>query len=130
MSDIFDTLVTDRPNNDTYYNNTDLNRVETAAQEAADIITAEGYVTTIITETEWLMASKPSAEQMKRYLGNIHKIQTQFTAVPNVLLPNTMSGLTYIGANNIEKFLKEVPALVNSMKANYRRCGTFNCGVE
>ena len=46
MSDIFDTLITNRPDINTYYNISDLNRVEEAVKQLAQRMTNEGYYVT------------------------------------------------------------------------------------
>ena len=40
-------MITDRPDGNTYYNYTDLNRVEAKAEELAALMTAEGYIVTV-----------------------------------------------------------------------------------
>lgn len=121
-------MVTNRANSNTYYNYTDLNRVEGAVREVADMLTAEGYYVTVTVKTNWSRTTRPTENQMNRYIGNILLIERQFVPAEGVTLPKSMRGLNYIGANNIEKFLAGIPALVSGMTANYRRCNTFNCG--
>lgn len=125
-------LVTDRTK-PVYYSRIDRNRVEYATEAMAALVTAEGYYVTIVTKTDWTrgvnVANWPTRENIMRYLNNVKKIQSQFTAVPGVILPVTIYDIDYIGANNIEKFLAGIPALVDKMKSNYRRCNTFNCGM-
>lgn len=122
-------MITDRPDENTFYNYTDLNRVEAAAEEVAQMLINEGYYVTIAVKTNWTMTDFPYESQMKRYLGNLHDIRRQFRAVPGVDLPEEMRKLDYIGANNIEKFLVGIPPLVADMISRYRRCNTFNCGT-
>lgn len=122
-------MITDRPDENTYYNYTDLNRVEAAAKEVAEMLINEGYYVTITVKTNWAMGDLPPESQLNRYLQNLHTIQRQFRAVPGVTLPVEMRKLTYIGANNIEKFLEGIPPLVADMISRYRRCNTFNCGT-
>lgn len=125
-------LVTDRPG-PVYYSRVDRNRVEYATEAMAALVTAGGYYVTIVTKTDWTrdvnVANWPTRENIMRYLNNVKKIQSQFTAVPGVILPVTIYDIDYIGANNIEKFLAGIPALVDKMKSKYRRCNTFNCGT-
>lgn len=125
-----DNMITDRPNADTYYNYTDLNRVEAAAAEVADLLTAEGYYITITVKTDWARGDLPYKSQMDRYIGNLHYIERQFAPVEGAELPETMAKLDYMGANNIEKFLAGIPPMVEEMIANYRQCNGFECGEE
>lgn len=122
-------MITDRPDENTYYNYTDLNRVEAAAEEVAEMLINEGYYATITVKTNWAMGDLPPESQMKRYLGNLYTIQRQFRGVSGVVLPAEMRKLNYIDANNIERFLIGIPPLVTDMISRYRRCNTFNCGT-
>lgn len=121
-------MITDRTSIDTYYNTLDLNRVEAKTREIADLLTSYGYPVTIITKTDWVKSDFPSATEMGRYLGNIQKCITQFNALPGLILPVSMSNLTYVDANNIEKILLGLDEMINIMVAAFRECGTFYCG--
>ena len=129
MSSIFDELITDRTQG-TFYNAADLNRVEAATKELAAILTACGYPVTIESKMDWAMDHFPTQTQMGRYLGNVKYCVTQYCAVPGVAMPQSMDGLTYIGANNIEKVLQCIADMVEQMKAYYRICGAFICGGD
>lgn len=121
-------MLTDRQSEDTFYNYTDLNRVENKTCEVAALLTGYGYPVMITTKTNWSVTDFPTEFQMSRYLGNVKKCATQFNAVPGVTLPIFMNDLDYIGANNIEKTLIGIEELVDAMIAAFRECGTFNCG--
>lgn len=136
-NDIFTTLITDRTqsdvDNDTdkgNYNYTDWNRVESAAAACAELLSNEGYITTITSKTNWTPTDKPVALQMLRYISNVLFIQSQFVKIPRVDVPESMYGIDYMDANNIELFLQTVPKLIENMKNNYRECNGFNCGEE
>lgn len=84
------------------YNHTDLNRVETAVAELA------GYFgLNLTTKTDWSLWDIPTQTDMNRYLNNVIAIRD---ATPGdskfPTLPDSMSYLTYEGANNIEKVLE------------------------
>ena len=83
------------------YNYTDLNRVETAVAELATELGLN-----LITKTNWSLWDVPVAAEMERYLGNVVSIRD---ACPGDIefptLPDSMSGLTYEGANSIEEVL-------------------------
>lgn len=128
-------LVTDRTATDVTlrnskgtYNMEDLNRVEAATQELAAILTACGYPVTIVCKTDWAMTDFPTQAEMGRYLGNLKYCVAQYCAVPGVALPQSMSGLTYSGANDIEKVIQGIVDMVEQMKLHYRICGAFICG--
>lgn len=121
-------MITDRPDGNTYYNYTDLNRVEAKAEELAALMTAEGYIVTVSVKKDWAQTDFPTASQMKRYLGNVKKLADNFYAQAGANLPRSMKFLDYRGANEIEKVLVTLEQMITVMKQNYRRCNTFNCG--
>lgn len=91
------------PNNATKsaYNYSDLNRVERAAAELSDL-----YGLQLDTKTDWGVWDVPRNADVIRYLTNIRKIR-QSCLNPNVVsaAPESMSGLNYNDANNIERIL-------------------------
>jgi len=106
------------------YNYTDLNRVETAVAELAGQLGL-----TLTTKTDWTCWDMPVQSDMERYLGNVVAIRD---ACPGNAefpsLPNSMSGLTYVGANNIEKVLKIVYERMSKSNEDYIQSGEIYCG--
>ena len=123
-------MITDRISNNTFYNYTDLNRVENKTAEVSKLLARYGYPVTIITKTTWTKANFPSKTEMDRYLGNVKKCVSQFNAVTGIGLPISMMNLNYVGANNIEKVLLGLEELVDRMISYFRMCSTFKCGEE
>ena len=123
-------MVTDRADGNTYYNYSDLNRVEAKTAEVAELLTAQGYVTTVDVKTDWSMTDFPTQTEMNRYLGNVKKCVNNFCQMPGVTLPDTMDRLDYIGANNIEKTLVGIEKLLEYMLDVMRYSGTFYSGNE
>ena len=123
-------MVTDRADGNTYYNYSDLNRVEAKTAEVAELLTAQGYVTTVDVKTDWKMTDFPTQTEMNRYLGNVKKCVNNFCQMPGITLPDTMDRLDYIGANNIEKMLVGIEKLLEYMLAVMRYSGTFYSGNE
>ena len=83
------------------YNYSDLNRVERAVSEIADLVGLS-----LTTKTDWAMWDIPKSADMVRYLNNVAVIRdliTNKSGVPET--PNSMNNLTYNGANDIEKIL-------------------------
>lgn len=90
------------------YNYSDLNRVERAVTEIADLAGLS-----LVTKTDWAMWDIPTTDDMTRYLNNIRSIRALIpnaSAIPAV--PATMNNLTYTMANNIEKILSAAYAAV------------------
>lgn len=127
------------------YNYTDLNRVESAVAEIAKTLGLD-----LRTKTNWTKWDIPTQSEMDRYLGNVRKIREalgggsgivggilgSFTLGKDVLgtskgdtsilpgLPDTMAGLTYEGANNIEKCL----SMSMNISDSAPRSGEVFCG--
>ena len=83
------------------YNYSDLNRVERAVAEIADL----GGLS-LTTKTDWTMWDIPTDADMSRYLNNIRAVRgliSNTSAIPEA--PATMNNLTYTMANDIEKIL-------------------------
>lgn len=123
-------MVTNRADGNTYYNYSDLNRVEVKTAEVAELLTVQGYVTTVVVKTDWSMTDFPTQTEMNRYLGNVKKCVNNFCQMHGVTLPDTMDRLDYIGANNIEKTLVGIEKLLEYMLAVMRYSGTFYSGNE
>jgi hypothetical protein len=83
------------------YNYSDLNRVERTAAELSDL-----HGLNLKTKSDWGVWDVPKQDDMVRYLTNIRKIR-QSCLNPNTeaAAPESMSGITYNDANNIEKIL-------------------------
>lgn len=95
------------------YNASDLNRVENAMSVIASRLTEAGYAVSITTKTDWSKNDVPPAAEMDRYLRNLAALRSAF-AMPEQTpeAPADMERLTYQEANNIEKILEEVAALL------------------
>lgn len=122
------------------YNYTDLNRVEEAVSDLASMLVSipdelreygaaigvawdnffnqpydVGNYTDVETKTNWTGTDIPSSSDMGRYLANIVLLREAFYAnYPN--LPTSMEGLTFEGANAIEKSLSLLLAAYNEFK--------------
>ncbi len=128
---IYDRTQTDVDNKTAkgYYNISDLNRVETAAEYIATLLAKEGYVVTITVKKDWAITDFPTATEMQRYVGNIKYCVSQFSDT-GISLPNNINGIDFVDANNIEETLVKIDTSVQKMKANYRYCGTITCGGD
>lgn len=99
------------------YNYSDLNRVERVVSEISRRCGFE-----LTTKTNWTMWDVPTHSEMERYLGNIAFIRNSFNIEYSI--PKTMNELTYVGANAIEKVLRDVLA---KLHGSYRS-GELYCG--
>ncbi len=89
------------------YNYTDLNRVETAVAELAEMLGLS-----LETKTDWQIYDAPTASDMSRYLGNVIAVVNAAMVINPQLetktLPTSMYWLTWETANNIEYTLEQV----------------------
>lgn len=106
------------------YNAVDLNRVEGAVQAVNDYLNAMqsnldtyreaqfvasdpfwlvpfAHPLVLSIKTDWAMSNLPTVSDMERYLGNVDRLTNQIPIVK--ALPATMEGMTYTGANEIER---------------------------
>lgn len=129
MSDIFSTLVTDRGSGATYGID-DTNRVGSATVLLAQLLTAEGYVTTVNVKTDWAITDIYYVDQLETYLGNVKKCKIQLVGAYDVPLPEDVYYWDYEDANNIERCLIWLRQALDRMRQAYIYCGTINCGGD
>lgn len=129
MSDIFSTLVIDRGSGATYGID-DTNRVGSATALLAQLLTAEGYVTTVNVKTDWAITDIYYVDQLETYLGNVKKCKIQLVGAYDVPLPEDVYYWDYEDANNIERCLIWLRQALDRMRQAYIYCGTVNCGGD
>lgn len=131
------------------YNYVDLNRVESAVDYVADeLVQADTDIrqyasdnnvawtdvfavpydpadySALTIKTDWAETDIPTATQMSRYITNIKLIQAAIADASIAWIPDTMDGLDYEIANNIEQLLKDVDtalAVLVEVKKGYIR---------
>lgn len=102
------------------YNHTDLNRVEQAVSELAEVLGV-----TVAVKTDWTAQDVPRNADMERYLGNIRRLRAKSAGLAGTpALPTSMAGLDYAGANSIEQFLLDLEVIITT----WFRCGETWCG--
>lgn len=108
------------------YNATDLNRVGEALLYLADELNGYGYAVTVNAKTDWTEADIPTIQQMQTYLNNVAAIRgvlDVFETTPQT--PTTMNKLTFQRANDIEKILADVQAVIEQIEAGFWRANAF-----
>lgn len=104
------------------YNYTDMNRVTTAAEYLDRHFSKAGYLSGFTSVApphggKWQAEDIPTASQANRYLENVRGISGLFDPTPNTPdLPPDMENLTYGTANDIEKALVLIDAVIPLMK--------------
>lgn len=108
------------------YNAADLNRVGQALKYLQEELNGYGYAVTVNAKTNWTASNIPTEAEMTTYLNNvaaIRRVLEVLATTPEV--PGTMQKLTWQRANDIEKILADVQAVINQVVAGFRRSGAF-----
>lgn len=130
-------LIYDRKTQDLYdktgksfYNASDLNRVESATEYISKLLTIYSYFKEELTyKKDWLMSDFPVETEMKRYLSNIQKLIDAFYLLPDTpVLPDSMNNLDIYKANDIEKILNDLNTLLENMISQFHYCGEIFSG--
>lgn len=108
------------------YNATDLNRVAAALQYLSDRLNGYGYAVTVSPKADWTVGDIPTQAQLQAYLKDVAAIRGAlelFGTTPQV--PEDMVGLTWQEANDIEKILADVEAVMDRVVSAMARSGAF-----
>ena len=121
-------LITDRGAG-TYYNASDLNRVGAAVQYVAERFAAQGYAVAVSPKTDWLASDIPTASELETYRQNIAALRALLAVMPTTPeAPDSMAGLTYTEANDIEQILLDLDALLTNAAAAWYQSGELYAG--
>lgn len=129
---VFETLVTDRTAQDVANRTakgciayTDLNRVETACRELADIL-----LVNIETKVDWGMRDFRTDSDMQRIRSNIEKLRNAyFVKSTTPATPRRIEYQSITEANNIEQILADIYTMYKSSLRGARRL-TFRIGTR
>lgn len=111
------------------YNSSDMNRVESAVEEIADRFEAMGHSISLVTKTDWTNADTPTRDDMARYYGNVAKLRSMITVFSTTpAAPSINTKLNYQVANNIEKILLDVNALIDKEIMSWWYAGEIYAG--
>lgn len=133
---IMDTLVTDRTQADAdarndkgTYNASDLNRVGAAMNYVADRLRAAGYDPHISPKTDWMETDWPTVGTMTRYVTDLAELRSQFTqAQTTPTVPTYVENLTWQEANDIERILQDIDALLTNISSAWFYSGELYSG--
>ena len=128
MSFDISTLVTDRGAG-TYYNASDLNRVGAAVQYVEERFTAQGYTVTVSPKKDWLASDIPTSSELEAYRQNIAALRALLAVMPTTPdVPDSMAGLTYTEANDIERILLDLDTLLTNAALAWYQSGEIYAG--
>lgn len=104
-----------------------INRIENKQAELKELLNEAGYWGTPIINKIWTGNDWLYREERQRILDNLNVLkQAYFTYTDTPATPDTR--LDYINLNAVEKILDDLERMINDMKSQYRKCGTFRCG--
>ena len=119
-----DTLIYDRTAADVanrtakgFYRASDTQRVRSAVATLKNRLVADGYKVGTIYPSDWNENDIPRAFKANRYIRAVHALHGKF-AMPSVYrLPDSLDGLDYNGANEIERFLDDLDKCIDGYRA-------------
>lgn len=111
------------------YKALDMNRVERAMQYLAGRLDAVG-VQVRLTPREWSDGDIPTPEQLEAYRLSVAALRAALAQVPSTpAVPENIPGMGLQGANDLERILFDLDALITNMAAARRHCGVTICGT-
>lgn len=129
-------LITDRTEQDVTnktakgsYNTSDLNRVGAAMAYLRDRFNANGYNVRIDPKTTWREIDVPTQSDMTLYLGHLGTLKSAIVLpewTPEA--PASMEYLTFTKANDIERILEVIDAMITLMVNGYWYSGELYSG--
>lgn len=104
-----------------------LNRIENKQAELKELLNEAGYWGTPIINKTWTGEDWQYREEWQRVLNNLDVLKrAYFTYTDTPATPDTK--LDYINLNAVEKILFDINNILEDMIAEFRFCGTFQCG--
>ena len=105
-----------------------LNRVENAQKYLAEVLNGHSYKVSITNKT-WQNNQIFEYADYIRLLDNESTLKNAFAVYKDTpKTPDYLYG--WQEANDIEKILIDIEALIGEMKKNFKKCGTFKCGGD
>ena len=102
------------------YNISDLNRVQSAIRYLRDRFAGVGYSVELSDPKTWTKQDVPTQTDMVEYLADVRAIRGVLTLLATTpLVPETMVGLTYTKANDIEQILYDADRLLSNTIASF-----------
>lgn len=117
-------------NDRSFYNATDLNRVESQTHYVETLLQLYSYFNSQLNcKQDWEISDFPTESEMRRYLNNIKELMDVYylkTSTPQ--LPTDMDDLTIYEANDIEKILYDMQILIENMVSQFNYSGELFSG--
>lgn len=104
-----------------------INRIEAKQAELKTILNEMGYYNTPVVNKQWLDGESFLLSDMERLTGNTAILREAFF-VPADAPENPVAKYHFEELNKMEKILVLIQQMSETIKGNYRICGTFYCG--
>ena len=102
------------------YNTNDLNRVQSAIRYLRDRLAEVGYPLELSEAKTWTAQDVPTQTDLTNYLEDVRVIRGVFEIFKTTpAVPDTMVGLTYTKANDIEQILLDVDRLLSHVISGF-----------
>lgn len=133
---VIDTLITDRKQADVdarndkgTYSAIDMNRVGAAMNYLAARLREQGYAPHISPKTNWIDDEWVSPTDADKYLADLEEIRSQFALYDGApTIPPDMERFTWKEANDIERILQDIDALLTNIEAGWYYSGDLYAG--
>ena len=111
------------------YNHTDFNRVSATMEFLGEILYSYGYLNTYAPEPVRSVADIPTPSDTKAYLTNVEEMR-KARPLPEAspATPADMEVFTFQEANDVEKILVQVNAILPLLEKSWLLCGEAMCG--
>ena len=104
-----------------FYNASDLNRVGNAVSIICASLRPIGIEIDLDPKVDWVMEDEPTNAQMEKYLADVRALQDLLAEYRKPgTIPEAMSGLTVVEANDIERALDILYRTIESIIKSYR----------
>lgn len=110
------------------YRHTDMNRVQDAVVYLRNRFMSDGYNPAAYTLEQWSQNDIPKTNRAATYLAAVKSFDGLLKLRESVKLPSSMNALTYIGANNIEKFLTLSDEALDLIESSWWYSDEIFCG--
>lgn len=112
-----------------FLTNETLNRIENKQTELKNKLQNAGYWNNEIENSIWTEDDYFFLEDWQRILHNQNILKNSYYVYADT--PQTPTEkINYTNLNAIEKLLVDIEAIIDEMKAQYRKCGAYECGED
>ena len=106
-----------------------LNRIESKQSELKNLFNDLGYWNVIVSTRSWANTDIFDIKNFQRIIENLSSLRKAFWVYSDT--PETpYVSYHYKNINALEKILFDLDNMIGDIKANYKICGTFECGEE